>query len=137
MHEMMSLRHAMLRPIHDPFMHPISWRRYYAMPNIDLYQTANEVVVKASPPGLTADDVQITVTDDVLSLRGEFKQESEQEDATYHLREQRYGAFERSIRLPADVQTDEANAEFKDGILTITLPKAEVAKAKSINIKTK
>ena len=107
------------------------------MPAIDLYQTDDEVVVKSALPGLKADDVQITVTNDVLTLRGEFKWESGHKGATYHIREQRSGSFERSIALPVDVQTEKAQADFQNGVLTITLPKAESVKPKTINIKAK
>jgi HSP20 family protein len=93
--------------------------------------------MKATLPGLKAEDVQISVTGDTLTLRGETKQEAEKKEATYHLRERRYGTFERTIRLPTDVMTDKAKAEFEDGILTVTLPKAETVKPKTISIKAK
>jgi HSP20 family protein len=73
----------------------------------------------------------------VLTLSGEFKQETEKKDATYHIREQHYGQFERSIMMPTDVQSDKVKAEFENGILTITLPKAEAVKPKTISIKAK
>ena len=94
-------------------------------------------MVKANLPGLKAEDVQISVANGVLSLHGEFKQENEQNEATYHVLERRYGSFERSVTLPTDVQTDKAKAEFQDGVLTITLPKAETVKPKTITIKAK
>jgi HSP20 family protein len=121
----------------DAFMRPIGTHGVSTVPAIDLYQTDEEVVVKAALPGLKADDVQITVTDDLLTLRGEFKWENGHKNATYHIREQRYGSFERSISLPVDVQTDKAKADFQNGILTITLPKAESVKPKTISIKAK
>jgi len=133
----MTLREAMDRLFDDAFTRPLGLSGVSAMPAIDLYQTTDEVVVKASLPGLKADDVQITVTDDVLTLRGEFKQESERKDATYHIREQHSGVFERSVMLPTDVQTEKAKADFQDGILTITLPKAEAVKPKTITVKAK
>ena len=134
---MMSLREAMDQLFNDAFTHPVSMSGGSVIPAIDLYQNNDEVVVKAALPGLKADDVQISVTADVLTLRGEFKQENEQKDTTYHIREQRYGSFERSIMLPSDVQTDKSKADFENGILTITLPKAESVKPKSITIKAK
>lgn len=137
MREMMTLREAMDRLFDDAFTRPISMSGFSGAPAIDLYQNDDEVVVKASLPGLKAEDVQISVTAGVLSLRGEFKQDEEKKEATYHIREHRYGSFERSITLPADVQTDKAKADFKDGILTITLPKAEAVKPKTISIKAK
>ena len=135
--EMMTLREAMDRLFDDAFTRPIGKNGVSTIPAIDLYQTADEVVVRAVLPGLKADDVQITVTNDVLMLRGEFKWENGHKEATYHIREQRYGSFERSVALPIDVQTEKARADFQDGVLTITLPKAESVKPKTINIKAK
>jgi HSP20 family protein len=135
--EMMTLREAMDRLFDDAFTRPLGRNGGSTVPAIDLYQTDNEVILKADLPGLKADDVQITVTNDVLTLRGEFKWEDGHEDATYHIHEQRYGSFERSIPLPVDVQTDKAQADFQNGVLTITLPKAESVKPKTISIKAK
>jgi HSP20 family protein len=137
MREMMSLREAMDRLFDDAFTRPISVSGVSGMPAIDMYQTNDDVVVKASLPGLKAEDVDITVTGETLTLRGEFKQENEQKETSYHIREQRYGSFERSILLPTDVKADKAVADFENGILTITMPIAEEVKPKSITIKAK
>jgi HSP20 family protein len=134
---MMSLREAMDQLFNDAFTRPVGMSGGSVVPAIDLYQDNDSVVVKAALPGLKAEDVQISVTADVLTLRGEFKQENEQKETTYHIREQRFGSFERSIMLPSDVQTDKAKADFENGILTITLPKAESVKPKTITIKAK
>jgi HSP20 family protein len=134
---MMTLREAMDRLFDDAFTRPISLSGGSVVPAIDLYQNADEVVVKATLPGIKPGDVQISVTADVLTLRGEFKQENDQKEVTYHIREQRFGSFERAIMLPTDVQTDKARADFENGILTIVLPKAEAVKPKTINIKAK
>ena len=74
---------------------------------------------------------------DVLTLRGEMKQQEEKKERAWHIREHRWGSFERSIALPTQVTADRANAEFEHGILTITLPKAEEVKPKSISVKAK
>jgi HSP20 family protein len=137
MREMMTLREAMDRLFDDAFTRPLSFNGIAGNPAIDLYQTDDSVVVKATLPGLQAEDVDISVTGDRISLRGELKAEHEEKNATYHLREQRYGAFERSLPLPTAVKTDKAKAEFENGILTITLPIAEEVKPKSITIKAK
>ena len=137
MREMMSLREAMDRLFDDAFTRPLSVSGVSGMPAIDMYQTNDDVVVKASLPGLKAEDVDITVTGETLTLRGEFKQENEQKESSYHIREGRYGSFERSILLPTDVKSDKAAAHFEDGILTITMPIAEEVKPKSIMIKAK
>jgi HSP20 family protein len=135
--EMMTLREAMDRLFDDAFTRPISMSGVSSLPAIDLYQDADEVVVKAALPGLKAEEVHISITADVLTLSGDFKQETEQKDVTYHIREHRLGMFERSVMLPTEVQTDKAKADFENGILTITLPKAEAVKPKTITIKVK
>jgi len=135
--EMMTLREAMDRLFDDAFTHPVSLSGDSGLPAIDLYQTADDVVVKAALPGLKAEDVQISITADVLTLRGEYRQEDEQKDATYHIREHRLGIFERSVMLPTDVQADKSKADFENGVLTITLPKAEAVKPRTITIKAK
>jgi HSP20 family protein len=135
--EMMTLREAMDRLFDDAFTRPLSVSGVSGLPSIDLYQTEDDVVVKAALPGLKAEDVHISITADVLTLSGEFKQDSDQKEVTYHIREQRQGMFERSIMLPTDVQTDKAKADFENGILSIVLPKAEAVKPKTINIKAK
>lgn len=107
---------------------------------VDLFETDDEVVVKAIMPGMTADDIQISVDRDVLTLRGEAKHEEETEEGNgrvYHHRELRYQRFTRSIRLPILVNADKADAQFENGILTLTLPKAEEVKPKQITVKAK
>ena len=136
--EMMTLREAMDRLFDDAFTRPLSLSgNTWSIPAVDMYQTDNEVVVKAALPGIKADEVQINVTGEILTLRGEMKHEEETNDKAWHIREQRWGSFERALALPTDVISDKAKAEFENGILTITLPKADEVKPKTINIKTK
>jgi HSP20 family protein len=135
--EMMTLREAMDHLFDDAFTRPLTLRDGWSTPAIDMYQTDNEIVVKASLPGVNADEVQINVTGEVLTLKGETRHEEEKKDKAWHIREQRWGAFERSIVLPTEVVSDKAKAEFENGILTVTLPKAEEVKPKIINIKAK
>ena len=137
MREMVTLREAMDRLFDDAFTRPFGVQTGWSAPAIDMYQTDDEVVVKAAVPGLKASDVQISVAGDTLTMRGEFKEKSETGDKAYHIREQRYGSFERSLTLPAPVLADKAKAEFEDGILTITLPKAEEVRPKVIAVKAK
>ncbi|RJP46827.1 MAG: Hsp20/alpha crystallin family protein [Anaerolineaceae bacterium] len=137
MREMITLREAMDRLFNDAFTPSAGATGGWQVPAVDLYQTDDEVVVKASLPGMKSDDVQISITGDMLSLKGEFKQEEEKKEKAYHLREQRYGAFERTFPLPTAVVPDKAKAEFENGILTITLPKAEEVKPKMITVKAK
>ena len=141
--EMMTLREAMDHLFDDAFTRPLSIRDGWSVPAIDMYQTDDEIVVKASLPGVKADEVQINISGEVLTLKGETKHEEEKtsspqgKDKAWHIREQRWGAFERSVVLPTDVVADKAKADFENGILTITLPKAEEVKPKVISIKAK
>jgi len=135
--EMMSLRDAMDRLFDDAFTRPLSLRDGWSVPAIDMFQTDDEIVVKAALPGMKSDEVQINITGEVLTLKGEVQQNQEMEEKAWHMHEQRFGSFERSIALPTDVVADKAKADFENGILTITLPKAEEVKPKTISIKTK
>ena len=136
--EMMTLREAMDRLFDDAFTRPISLRDGgWSTPAVDMFQTDDEVVVKVALPGFKADEVQINVTGDVLTLRGELKHEEEKKERAWHIREHRWDSFERSIALPTEVTADRASADFENGILTITLPKAEEVKPKTISVKAK
>ncbi|MFO8011437.1 MAG: Hsp20/alpha crystallin family protein [Dehalococcoidia bacterium] len=119
---------------------PISlWREGQGAAAIpmDMYQTDNDVVVKATIPGVKPEDVDITLTGDVLTIKGETKSEEEQGQAEYFHREMRYGSFIRAVSLPGNLQTDKAEANFADGVLTLTIPKAEEAKPRQIKVKAK
>jgi HSP20 family protein len=138
MREMMTLREAMDRLFDDAFTRPLNIRDGgWTSPAVDMYQTDDEIVVRVALPGFKADEVQINVTGDVLHLRGEMQQQEEKKERAWHIREQRWGSFERSIPLPTDVTADRAAADFENGILTITLPKAEEVKPKTITVKAK
>ena len=139
--EMMTLREAMDRLFDDAFTRPFSLTREggsnWSSLAIDMYQTDNDVVVKAAMPGIKADEVQINITGDILTIKGETKHEEEKKEKAWQMREHRWGAFERSVMLPTTVNADKANADFENGILTITLPKSEEVKSKTITVKTK
>jgi HSP20 family protein len=137
MRETISLREAMDRLFDDAFTRSLSLGEGLRMPAIDMYQTDDEVVIKAALPGIKSDDVQISVTGDVLTLKGEYKDQEETKEKAYHLREQRFGSFERTLMLPTNVVADKAKADFEDGILSIILPKAEEVRPKTINVKAK
>jgi HSP20 family protein len=137
MRDMISLREAMDHLFDEAFTRPMDAISGFRAPAIDMYQTDDEVVVKAALPGIKADQVQISVTGDLLTLKGESQEQSETKEKAYHIREQRFGAFERSVMLPTQVQSDKAKAEFEDGILTISLPKAEEVRPKTITVKAK
>ena len=140
MRDMVTLRDAMDHLFDEAFTRPWGARdgmHGVSVPAIDMYQTENDVVIKAAVPGMKAEDVQINVTGDMLTLKGEVREKNEVKEKAYHIREQRWGSFERSIALPTLITADKAKAEFDDGILTITLPKAEEVKPKTISVKTK
>jgi len=104
---------------------------------IDMYQTANEVVVKAALPGLKPEEVDISISGDTLTIKGEHKEEQEVKQEDYFYKERRYGSFSRSVTIPVQVKSDKAEAVFENGVLTLTLPKAEEIKPKQIKIKPK
>ena len=106
-------------------------------PNVDVIENDNEVIVKAELPGFNPDDVDIRVERNLLTMHGEVKQESEKQEGQYHVRERRQNSFHRSLGLPAEVNADNAKAEFDNGVLTLTLPKSENAKPKRISIAAK
>lgn len=103
-------------------------------PMVDVAETKDEVIVRAEVPGMTKEDISVTLQDNVLTLRGERKQETEAKSATFHRLERSYGSFVRSFTLPTLVQVEKAKADYKDGVLTINLPKAEEVKPKEISI---
>jgi len=103
-------------------------------PSVDIAETDENVVVTAELPGVNQDEVNISVINNVLTLKGEKKEEKEIKKENYHRIERNYGSFQRSVSLPTGVQADKAKATYKDGVLTITIPKAEEAKPKSIKI---
>jgi HSP20 family protein len=105
------------------------------LPSLDVSETKNDLIVKAELPGLDPKEIDISVVDGNLTIKGEKEQEKEEKEENYHLVERSYGSFARSIRLPRDVQSEKISASFKNGILKITLPKSEEAKKKEIKIK--
>ena len=103
-------------------------------PALDVHENKENVIVRAELPGLSKEDVQVTVLDGCLTITGERKHETAAEDSTAHLSERRFGRFERTLTLPVAIDVAKIKAEYKDGILTVTLPKAEEAKPKQITV---
>lgn len=105
-------------------------------PRVDVYQTENNVVVKAEVPGVSKEDLNLFIDENTLRLSGQSKRENEFKDENTFRTERYYGSFSRTISLPTEVKYDQANAEYKDGILTITVPKVEASKmrGKKLNI---
>jgi HSP20 family protein len=137
LNEMMSIREMMDRFFNEPMGGMRRWNEGARVPDMDLYQTDDEVVLKATLPGLKPDDINISVTGDVVTLRGTVVEETETKETTYYLRERTSGEFSRSVPLPAPVVADRAKADFENGVLTLTLPKAEEVKPKTITVKAK
>jgi HSP20 family protein len=136
--EMVSLRQAMDRLFEDSWVSPLSWRGVTGepiSPALDVHETTDEIVVTASLPGLKAEDVEITMTGQTLTVRGEFKADETVDRDQYLYRERRYGTFNRTLQLPVRVEGDRAEATFTDGILTLRIPKAEEVKPRQIQIK--
>jgi HSP20 family protein len=106
-------------------------------PPVDIYETPDSIVLKAELPGLTRDNIDIQLRDNTLTLKGERKFEREVKDENYIRVERSYGSFQRAFNLPAVIQQDKIKATFKEGVLEITMPKAEEAKPKQIKIDVK
>ncbi|CUS76560.1 heat shock protein Hsp20 [Candidatus Kryptonium thompsonii] len=118
------------RGFEDEEIRMISWS-----PRVDISETDDEYIVRAEIPGVSKDDVKITIKDDILTISGEKKQEKEAKGENFHRIERVYGSFSRSFALPGSVKVDKVEAKFKDGVLTIKLPKVEEAKPREIEIK--
>jgi HSP20 family protein len=103
-------------------------------PAVDIFETENEIVVKAEIPGIDRKDITLSLEKNVLNLKGERRFEKETKEENYHRIERAYGGFSRSFSLPATVDEEKIRADYRDGILKIVLPKREQAKAKQIKI---
>ena len=139
--ELTSLRESVERLFDDFFtgrrggrrtsggMVPAVWE-----PAVELFETDNEVVFRGEMPGIDPKNLDVSVTEDTMTIKGETRAEEQQQGRNYYRRELRYGSFQRALPLPSPVQGDQAKATYKDGILEIRIPKAERAKAKSIKV---
>jgi len=105
------------------------------LPSLDVTETKNDIVVRTEIPGMDPKDIDISLSSNVLTIKGEKKQEKEEKEENYHLVERSYGKFVRSVQLPGEVKSDKINASYKDGVLNIRLPKSEEAKKKEVKIK--
>lgn len=105
------------------------------MPSLDLYEEKDDVIIKAELPGMSKGDIEVSMSGDVITLKGEKKKEEEVKERDYYRRERSYGSFSRSVQLPCEVKGDQIRAHFKEGILEIHCPKSEEAKKKSVAVK--
>jgi HSP20 family protein len=106
-------------------------------PSVDITEKDDGYIVKVELPGVGKDDVKITMQDNVLTIGGEKKQEKESKESNFHRIERSYGRFQRSFSLPSAVKSDKIEAEYKDGILRVVLPKSEASRPKQIDVKVK
>ena len=138
--DMVTLRQAMDRLFDDSIINPSRLTSVFgegaALP-IDMYETDENVVVRANVPGVKPEEMDITITGNTLTINGETKQEQEVKRENYFRQERTYGTFTRNITLPSSLETDKAEAAFENGVLTLTIPKAEEMKPKQIKVKPK
>jgi HSP20 family protein len=133
--EMMTLRSAMDSLVDKAFvgsradLESVNWGLA-----LDVSETGDEYLVKASVPGVNPDDLEITYNNKVLTIKGETQQENEVEETRYHLRERRFGSFARSVSLPIPVDSDHIEASYENGVLSLRLPKTEASKPRRISI---
>jgi HSP20 family protein len=103
-------------------------------PPVEIAEGENDVTVKMLVPGVEKDQIHVAIDEDVLTVRGEVRKEHEEKKKNYFRQEIRYGAFQRAVRLPTEVEATKAKADLKNGTLTITLPKSKQPKAKKIEV---
>lgn len=136
--ELVNLRSEMDRFFNDPFFSaPTLWSRELPTMRLalDVAETDDAFVIKASVPGVNVEDMEITMTDNTLTIKGELHEDKEIDEGNYHLRERRTGSFYRSLTLPVPVDAEAIEATNESGVLTVHLPKAETAKPKKIAVK--
>jgi HSP20 family protein len=136
--EMICLRQAVDRLFEDSFVRiPRPPGDGVGELPIDMYQTKDDLVVKATLPGIKPEEVDITIDDSTLTIKGEHKEEQETKEDDYLYRECYYGAFNRSVAIPVKVKGEKAETTFEEGVLTLTIPKADEVKPRQIKIKPK
>jgi len=140
MNELVSLHDAMDRLFEDSFIGPRwGWIAPMRAANlaINMYETKDEVVVKAELPGVKPEEVEVTITGNTLTISGESKEENEVKEKDYMRKERQFSSFTRSVTLPDGLKADQADASFENGVLTLKVPKSEQAKPKTIQVKAK
>lgn len=135
--EAINLRQALDKLAEEGMKHPGFIFNEGPMPSVDIYENDNDFSIKASVPGVKQEDLDISIVGDTLTIKGEVKAEEEEQGKNYYRQECRYGTFARSLTLPAELNTDKAEASMENGMLTLTIPKMEKAKPKAIKVKTK
>ena len=134
--EMYNLINAMDRRVDSRYLSP----RYLTANSwglaLDVSESEDAYLVKASLPGINSDDIDVSIESNVLTIKAEAQQEEESEDRRYHMRERRYGSYCRSISLPNSVKIEAVDALYENGVLTLSLPKVEAAKPMNIAVKS-
>jgi HSP20 family protein len=136
--ELATMRQMMDRLLDDDFFKPFGMMERGGQTTslaLDVAEKEDAYVVKASLPGVNPEDVEVTLTDNVLTIRGESREDKDIKQENYHLRERRFGSFARSVTLPNPVNADQIEAVNENGVLTLTLPKAESVKPRKIEVK--
>ena len=139
--EMMTLREAMNRLFEESFLRPgapgLQEQGGFNTP-VDVYETADKVMLKAAVPGVNPEDIDVTITGDVLTIKGECKPEPESQEKRNYIRQEcRYGSFTRTLTLPTAVDANQITATFENGVLTLEMPKKESVKPKTVKITAK
>ncbi|MRR17196.1 MAG: Hsp20/alpha crystallin family protein [Deltaproteobacteria bacterium] len=141
MHPMMTLRNfdkwfddILPRPF-TPFFPRLRGMEEELMPEVDIFEANGDLVLKAELPGMKKEDIEVTLTDGMITISGEKKKEDEVKKKDYYKLERSYGSFCRSFSLPAEVKGDQVKSTFKDGILEVRMPKSEEAKSKEVKVK--
>jgi len=140
LNELVTLRQAMDKLFADSFVrmpHESDGADGVFAPAMDIYETPDKIGVKASMPGVKPENIDISIDQDTLLIKGETKSEQETKDEKYVRRECRYGTFSRSVALPAGLKIDKAEATMENGVLTLEIPKAEEVKPRTVKIKAK
>ncbi|MGB8656990.1 MAG: Hsp20/alpha crystallin family protein [Candidatus Zixiibacteriota bacterium] len=135
--DMLTIQDEMNRLFDDFFGRPPvrpEWTEDQWSPSVDVSETKDDIIIKAEMPGISKDDVKISIQDNVLTLKSEKRQEKEEKEANYHRVERSYGCFSRSFALPTAVKADKVKANYRDGVLNVTLPKTEEVKPKEIPV---
>ena len=135
MSDILSLREAMDRLFEDSFIRPSVWQNAAVSAPVDIKETEDAYLLKADLPGFTADDIDINVTHDTVTIAGELKQDEGSNDEGWLRQERRAGKFSRSFTLPVEIDSTKVDATFQNGVLHLTLPKAEAVRPRTIKVR--
>ncbi len=113
----------------------LDWWRERWVPAMEVSETSDAYIVRVELPGVKTDDIEVTLQEDILTIKGKRERSEERKDETIHFVERSYGEFVRSLRIPTDVKVDAVEASYKDGVLEVRLPKSEESKPRRIEVK--